>query len=369
MTTPALVSPISPLLVIDNEVLTLIPPQSYEEREQLEINLLSEGCRDPLVVWKGHNILLDGHNRFEICQKHNLPFNLVEIELPNREAVYNWLINNQLGRRNLTPESISYLRGKRYNLEKAKVTNLSGKNQHSEVGDQNDHQPQIQIESSAKTAARLGKEYKVGAGTIRRDARFASAVDTLADTVGDGIRTSILSRNARLTKTKTLELAQIAKKQPEILQAQFTQGELVSNNKKSSHTPFPFQVGEVVRVIARDEPKLRGYGGCWAIITKVNQFSGNIMTWNQEIDLVHPQYLESLNYRKSEALNRQKLADKIQKILEKNPESIVRQILSIIGREKQPVLTPMQEKLLDFFAEEYDISVSSFEEEDAPYYN
>ena len=94
---------------IDSELRALIPPLSSEERSQLEVNLVAEGCRDPLVVWKGHHILLDGHNRYEICRTQSIDFNTVEIDLPDRDAAHDWLINNQLGRRNLTPEAVSYL--------------------------------------------------------------------------------------------------------------------------------------------------------------------------------------------------------------------------------------------------------------------
>jgi len=97
---------------IDAEFRTLIPALSKDERAQLEASVLAEGCRDALVVWQG--ILLDGHNRYEICTAHSLPFETVEIDLPDREAAITWIINNQLGRRNLTPEQASYLRGKRY---------------------------------------------------------------------------------------------------------------------------------------------------------------------------------------------------------------------------------------------------------------
>lgn len=79
---------------------------------------------------------------------------------------------NQLGRRNLHPDQASYLRGKRYNVEKQVVPNASGKNQHSEVGDQNDTQ--------AKTADRLATEFKVSPATVKRDGQYAAAVDTLA---------------------------------------------------------------------------------------------------------------------------------------------------------------------------------------------
>jgi len=98
-------------IVVDAEFKNLIPPSSPDERAQLEANLLKEGCRDPLVVWQGQNILLDGHNRYEICQTHGLKFEIAEIELADRNQARDWICDNQLGRRNLTPEAAAYLRG------------------------------------------------------------------------------------------------------------------------------------------------------------------------------------------------------------------------------------------------------------------
>jgi hypothetical protein len=92
-----------------------------EECIQLEENLLAEGCREALIVWARSPeelILVDGHNRYQICQSHRLPFNIQPKEFPDMEAVRVWMINHQMGRRNLTPEQQSYLRGKRYHLEK-----------------------------------------------------------------------------------------------------------------------------------------------------------------------------------------------------------------------------------------------------------
>lgn len=79
----------------------LIPPLSDEEREQLEANLLKEGCRDPLVVWG--DVLVDGHNRFEICTKHQIPFETVNKAFVSETEAKNWIIYNQLGRRNISP--------------------------------------------------------------------------------------------------------------------------------------------------------------------------------------------------------------------------------------------------------------------------
>ena len=48
--------------------------------------------------------ILDGHNRHEICTRHDIPYTMVEISLPDLAAAQAWMVGNQLGRRNLTPE-------------------------------------------------------------------------------------------------------------------------------------------------------------------------------------------------------------------------------------------------------------------------
>lgn len=88
---------------IDPEFAGLIAPLSEDERVQLEANLVTaKGARDALVVWNG--ILLDGHNRFEICRRRGLSFRLKDIALPDRRAARIWVRWNQLGRRNLTDD-------------------------------------------------------------------------------------------------------------------------------------------------------------------------------------------------------------------------------------------------------------------------
>jgi hypothetical protein len=92
---------------IDKEFQSLIPPLSQDEYKQLEANVISDGCRDALVVWQG--TLIDGHNRYRICTEHNIPFQTVEKKLDSREDVIQWIILNQFGRRNLSPGNRSIL--------------------------------------------------------------------------------------------------------------------------------------------------------------------------------------------------------------------------------------------------------------------
>jgi len=87
-------------ITIDTEFKALIPPLAADELRQLEENILRDGCRDPLVVWNG--ILIDGHNRHEICTRHSMPFETVQIQFESRTHARIWMRNNQAGRRNLT---------------------------------------------------------------------------------------------------------------------------------------------------------------------------------------------------------------------------------------------------------------------------
>lgn len=88
-------------LQIHDELKAWIEPLLPEEFAQLEANILAEGCRDPIVVWDG--FILDGHNRYEICSRHRVPFATVEkTGLVTREDALVWMAQNQLGRRNLS---------------------------------------------------------------------------------------------------------------------------------------------------------------------------------------------------------------------------------------------------------------------------
>lgn len=84
---------------IDAEFQSLIPPLTYEEKKMLEESILSEGCRDAVVVW--NDTIIDGHNRYEICTKYNIPFETVNRDFDSRNDAIEWIIKNQFGRRNL----------------------------------------------------------------------------------------------------------------------------------------------------------------------------------------------------------------------------------------------------------------------------
>ena len=110
-------------------------PLRREEFNQLEENILAEGIRDKIIAWRGY--IVDGHNRYLIAQKHNIPYEVEEYEFEDIEAVKDWMDANQLGRRNLTEDQWQISIGRRYNREKKGITERG--NQYTKSAtDQND---------------------------------------------------------------------------------------------------------------------------------------------------------------------------------------------------------------------------------------
>lgn len=88
-------------IVVNEELKAYIDPLTAEEHEALERSILAEGCRDALVLWG--DLLIDGHNRYGICQKHGLPFNTVQAtRFKDMDDVHLWMIDQHLGRRSVS---------------------------------------------------------------------------------------------------------------------------------------------------------------------------------------------------------------------------------------------------------------------------
>ena len=172
------------MLIIDNEFRNLISPLTKEEFEQLENNIISEGgIHDPIIIW--NNIIIDGHNRYDICIKNDLKYFTKELELTDRNQAINWIIDNQLGRRNLAPWQQSILRGKRYNAEKKPKGGDTTRAKY-----QND---------TLLTRDTLATQYGVSPATIARDGNFAIAAEKASELEDVPVM--------KLSKSKILEVA------------------------------------------------------------------------------------------------------------------------------------------------------------------
>jgi len=88
-------------ITVSEELKAYIDPLTPEEHDALERSLLAEGCRDALVLWG--DLLIDGHNRYGICQKHGIPFQTVQHpHFKTMDDVHLWMIDQHLGRRSVS---------------------------------------------------------------------------------------------------------------------------------------------------------------------------------------------------------------------------------------------------------------------------
>jgi len=228
-------------IVIDDQFQGLIPPLSDIERIQLEQNIESEGCRDPLVVWEtdGQEILIDGHNRFEICNRLGMHFRTVSIPFETRSGALDWIYRNQLGRRNLSPSDASELRGRMYNGRKKTKSEAGSK------GGSSNHQNEVCLESTAEVVA---KETGVSKATIERDGQYAEAVQKVAEVVPE-IREMV--RSGTTKKQDVIEAAKVVEKEAAVVREMVTKPH-VSNNSGNNEWYTPAEFCESARLVMNE---------------------------------------------------------------------------------------------------------------------
>ena len=196
-------------LIIDPEFRDKIPPLTEDEFTLLEENILSDGAVfSPLIVWDG--TILDGHNRYEIIQKHpELTYAVHKVSFANRYEAISWICKHQLGRRNLTPQQKKYLIGQRYEAEKQAVA-FHG-NQHTASDESGADKKCPHQNSRHVTQSRIAKETNTSASYVREAGTFAKGVDAAEEAL-PGIKQEILTGTIKPTASA---VAAVAKADPE----------------------------------------------------------------------------------------------------------------------------------------------------------
>lgn len=188
-------------IIFVDELKELIKPLQEDEYEQLKTNIIQNGCQDTIKIWQTFEnvinpdnesteeifVLVDGHNRFKICNENRIPYNISILNFEALEDVKSFMIDLQLGRRNVNPLEVSYYRGLQYNRFKW-------------IGLQQDKE-----EDSKKTAVAIGELYNVDERTIRRDGQFAEGLEMLTRE----LKKEVLEGKVKVTKKDLQKLARI----------------------------------------------------------------------------------------------------------------------------------------------------------------
>lgn len=189
----------NPTIKIEPELESFLPHLDKDTKELLEKSIVETGGpTEPIVVWKGKDILVDGHNRYEIATKLNLPFEIEQKDFTDMREVKLFMLQRQLSRRNLTEFMLKNLRGNYYkmlkqdpaeNLRKSKTKAAKAAAPKGQTG--------TPKKSTAKTVA---DKFGTSERTVKRDATFTSGVDAIRETKGKEMADAVLAGTTKVRK-------------------------------------------------------------------------------------------------------------------------------------------------------------------------
>lgn len=162
---------------IDPEFRAQLSPLPSDKRDELERLVLEHGMLHALVVGVigGSRLLVDGHNRYEIAQKHGLDFDVIEIEFASREDAADWIDRNQFGRREMTSKERDIVAHRIYERSVQRQGAYQQK-RHSDVFGSD-----FAKATNNVTSKKVAKELGVSQSTVDRAVRMGRAVNVLRE--------------------------------------------------------------------------------------------------------------------------------------------------------------------------------------------
>lgn len=244
------------------ELQAFIRPLTDEQFGQLEQNIRAHGCQDALILWetseydlgRGESelsvyVLVDGHNRYRICKQNGIDFKIMLKTFENIEAVKEYMIDLQIGRRNLTLEEESYYRGLKYNAQKGKrgvALQLTQEGRGEEV---------------VNIAESLAEEFNVTSRTIKNDGKFASGLNKLSNE----LRQEVLQGKSKISKKEIQALADSDYKENSIRSLSEISNETMSNENILPKTE------KLMAEVKKMAEKIDSKKACERLITKLTE--------------------------------------------------------------------------------------------------
>jgi hypothetical protein len=184
-------------LTKDPQIESLLLPLTATQQRKLEEEIKQDGCREPLLVWKEKNILVDGHHRYQICEKHNIEYQVEEKSFDSYEEVKLWIIDHQWARRQTSPKSkqMAYSRGLYYDLQKGNQGAPKGNKNRQKQSCQNDN---FEDSKGTKTINRVAKHFGVSSSKINRDHQLYLALLTIEKAINQEARIALTSEDSAL---------------------------------------------------------------------------------------------------------------------------------------------------------------------------
>ena len=190
-------------ITINEELRSFIDPLTPVEYAALERSLLADGCRDALVLWR--DVLIDGHNRYDICTKHGIPFRTVNNDkFDSLEDVMLWVIDNNLARRSVSDFQRGMLALRKKEIVAARAAQRAAEAPPEQA-------PQEPVDDPAdppwSTREDVAKAARVSANTLSQIERIRK---TAAPALVDAVRSGTISVSAAASVASLPPEAQVA---------------------------------------------------------------------------------------------------------------------------------------------------------------
>jgi hypothetical protein len=240
----------TPDIFIDDEFKELIPALAPDEYGQLEANILAEGCRDALVLWD--DVLIDGHNRYAICQKHGIPFKIVQATaIQGYDDAVLWIVHNQLGRRNIT----DFVRGELALRAKPIIEARAKAKQIATLKQGDSPVRPISDERAIRTDDAIAAQAGVGRDTLRK---IEAIQESAAPEVLTAVRAGTISINAaaQVSRLPTEQQSTIAAAGPNEIKKAAAEVRKAEGKPQKEETPSGNDVLREALVEARETASL-----------------------------------------------------------------------------------------------------------------
>jgi transcriptional regulator with XRE-family HTH domain len=229
-------------ITIHDELRSFVDPLTETEYAALERSLLLEGCRDALVLW--NDILIDGHNRYAICQKHGIEFRTVQnTSFGSIDDVKLWMIENHLARRSVSDFQRGLLAIRKKQIVAQRKAERAAEAPAEEAQDDDDSPPWNTREEVARAA-------RVSPNTISQIERIQKAA---APQLVEAVRAGTISINAAANVAQLppeAQIAAVAGGRKELQQAARQVREQKAASRPRKETPEGEPVDEAARMRA-----------------------------------------------------------------------------------------------------------------------
>jgi hypothetical protein len=192
-------------ITINEELRSFIDPLTANEHAALERSLLAEGCRDALVLWG--EVLIDGHNRYDICTRHGIEFRTVQnTNFKSLEDVMLWVIDNHLARRSVSDYQRGVLALRKKDIVAARIAQRAAEPEAPAAPDSPDS-PKVPESPPWNTREDVAKAARVSSNTIGQIERIQKAA---TPQLVEAVRSGTISINAAANVASLPEAVQIA---------------------------------------------------------------------------------------------------------------------------------------------------------------